>query len=339
MKKLFLVLLILLSLFLNACSQEKKKADDNVVKKEKEYVEASGIVKSKNIKNLIIDFPSYVEKVNVEEGRRVKKGEVLVTLNLEEFKVAISKREQELKASQIALQNLQDKLNRNNPGVKKLQNDLKYAEDIYNKALKDYESQEKLFSLGAISKRELDEQKDALNVKKKNVEDVKYSLDDIQYNVQQDSKEVKMQNEKVISLEKDLKSSREKLSRSFMQDNNIISELFNGVVYEIGYKPGDILSSSKKVLSIMDLDSIYISAKVAEEFIKDVKAGAEVIIHPLFDSAKTYNGRVERISDMATLENGQTFVMVDISVGNKDEILLPNFNVETEIKRQLHTTP
>lgn len=335
MKKLVLVSLILLSLLQSACSNDNKQVNTNNanVKKEKEFVEASGTVKSKNIKNITIDFPSYVEKVNVEEGRKVKKNDILMTLNVEEFKVIIANKEQELKVAQITLQNLQDKMNRNKPGASKLQNDLKYAQDLYNKALQDYTGQEKLFSSGAISKRELDVEKNALDLKKKNVEDIKYALDDLQYNMLEDSKDIKIQNEKIISLGNELKSSREKLNRVYMQENNIISELQNGVVYEIGYKPGDIVSSSKKALSIMDLDSIIISAKVAEEFIKDVKAGAEVVIHPLFDSAKTYTGKVEKIADMAILENGQTFVTVEINIGNKDDFLLPNFNVEIEIKR------
>lgn len=172
-----------------------------------------------------------------------------------------------------------------------------------------------------------------MDSKQKDIEDIKYSLDRIEYNRQEESENIQVLKEKAGSLESSLKSLQEKLNKSYMKENNIISEMENGVVYDIGYQSGDMVSTGKKVLSIMDLDDILISANVAEEFIKDVKPGAEVAILPLADNTKTYTGKVQKIADMAIKENGQTFIPVEISIENKDGFLLPNFNVDVEIKR------
>lgn len=329
MRKVLTALLLILPFFLSACGAKETNAPVQI-KEEKDFVESSGIVKARDTLNIMIDFPSLVEKVYVDEGQRVKKGDILVALDLRDFKLQIVNKEHELKGAQMELQNLQDKVSVQNPDFNKLQNDLKYAQDIYNKTAAEYEAQEKLYNAGAISKRELEGYKKNLDSKQKDIDDLNYSLDGIQYN---GLKEIKVLKERAGSLESSLKSLQEKLNKSFVKENNIISEMENGVVYDIGYQSGDIVNSSKKVLSIMDLGGIFISANVAEEFIKDVKAGADVAIYPLADSTKTYTGKVQKIADMAIKEDGQTFIPVEISIENKDSFLLPNFNVDVEIKK------
>ncbi|KPU45670.1 p-hydroxybenzoic acid efflux pump subunit AaeA [Oxobacter pfennigii] len=338
MKKMILIILAITAALMSSCAEETKQtnAPAEDIKKENAFVDASGTVKSKNIKNIIIDFPSSVEKVNVEEGQRVKKEDVLITLDFTDYNFQVIQIEQELKVSQMELQSLQDKVNKmggDNPDIQKLQNDLKYAEELYASAQEEFDAQQKLYNSGYIPKQQLDEQKKGLDSKRKNMEDIKYAMDKIQHNKQEEAEKVKIQKEKLASLEYNLKSLREKLNRNYIIQNNIISELQNGLVYEIGYKSGDIISTDKKLLSIMDLDGLFIDVNIAEEFIKDVKPGAKVIIHPVADSSKVYNGEVYKIADMATRENGQTFVRAEITIENNDGFLLPNFNVDVEIKR------
>lgn len=334
MKKIIIALLLIIPLILSSCGTKAKEANAPVqVVKEKDYVEASGIVKAENTMNIMIDFPSSVEKVYVKDGQRVKKDDVLIDLDMGDYKMQIANKEHELKVARMELQNLQAKLDGSNTDVNSLQNDLEYAQDIYDKAAAEYANQEKLYDIGAISRQELDEYKDTMNSKKGNVDDIKYSLEEIQNNKQVGSNDVKIQQENVASLENSLRSLKNKLNKNYIKENSIISGSENGVVCDIGYKPGDMVSADKKVLSIMDVDGIYISANVAEEFIKEVKPGAEVTIHPLADSAKTYKGKVRKIAEMAIEENGQTFVPVEISIDYKDGFLLPNFNVDVEIKK------
>lgn len=144
---------------------------------------------------------------------------------------------------------------------------------------------------------------------------------------------IKMEREKVELLNNSLESIRSKLNKSYMQDNNIVSDVANGVVYDIGYQNGDIVSPAKKVLSIKNLDTMYIQADVAEEFIKDVKVGAYVTIVATADASKEFKGKVTKIYDMAMQKNNQTIVPIEISVDNKDGFLLPNFNVEVKISK------
>jgi multidrug resistance efflux pump len=83
----------------------------------------------------------------------------------------------------------------------------------------------------------------------------------------------------------------------------------------------------------MDLNSVVVEANIAEEFIKDVKLNAPVVISPIADTAKTYKGYVVTISDMAVKQNGETVVPVQIAIDDMDGFLRPNFNVNVDIAK------
>ena len=70
---------------------------------------------------------------------------------------------------------------------------------------------------------------------------------------------------------------------------------------------------------------------MAEEFIKDVRLGANVEIVPVADKARLYKGKVISISKKAIEQNGETIIPVEISIENNDSFLLPNFNVDVKI--------
>lgn len=144
---------------------------------------------------------------------------------------------------------------------------------------------------------------------------------------------IKIEKEKVELLNNNEDMLKCKLNKSYIKDNNIISDVANGIVYDTGYQNGDFINPAKKVLSIMDLDTMYIKADVAEEFIKDVKVGADATIAVTADASKGYKGKVTKISDMAIQKNNQTIVPVEISIDNKDDFLIPNFSVDVKINK------
>ena len=82
----------------------------------------------------------------------------------------------------------------------------------------------------------------------------------------------------------------------------------------------------------MKLNSLLVESNVPEEFIKDVKIGSMVTIIPQADKSKEYSGKVTYISNNAEDKNGETTVLVEISIDNNDGFLMPNFNVNLEIK-------
>jgi len=228
-------------------------------------------------------------------------------------------------------------------------NELNLAKNAYEDAKKDYEKQKILYNQGAISESDFEDMKRKLEHSKNNVESLNLSIESLKNIKQKEINELEksldltsaninssnigeaIQNQKINSLKSELDSLKEKINKTFIKEDKIVSDIKNAVVYEIGYQEGDIIDQSKKVLSLLDLDTLIIEANVSEEFIKDIKIGSKVDIILLADSSKEYKGTVSKISNMAIKENGETVVPIEISVDNKDNFLRPNFNVDVKI--------
>jgi HlyD family secretion protein len=282
-------------------------------------VEAYGTVKARDYKDINLEFPAQITKVPVKNGQHVKRGEALVYLNIIDFQAQLNNRENELHNARFELC--------------KLQKALRDAKESYGRAQRSLQDKEQLLREGALSQKEVDDYRDVVLEKEKAVTDIRLSLD-------QDSgvNGLKVLKEKVAVLEYDLNRMRRKLDQSFLKGNVIVSDFTNAVVYDIncaaGYTVGMGDYQQQKLLSIMNLDSLYVSAEVAEEFIKDVKVGMAAVITPLADRKRQYHGKVIQIADMAVKNNGETNVAVEISIIDGDSFLRPNFNVDVEIAKQ-----
>ena len=396
---IFLAAVFLISI--NGCSsKEKKVTTTEKIEKSNQVIDAYGTVKAKNEKNINIDFPAFVSKVHVREGYRVKSGDAIMSLDTYELDCQIEKKEHELNTAKYELEKVEhelsniDKLNiekinnqlegskaeldrlkseldikkdylsnSSDPDIKKELNNLQNAEELYRKALGEYEDKERLFKAGVISQHELDEFKKTVDAKKKDVDNTKDIIASLQYNMQktidrlqseidikfaehknsrvdidktQLSKfnNVKIKKEQVASLESDLKLLKDKRNKGWLKGNDIIAEVQNGVVHNIGYQEGDAVSNEKKAVSIIDLDSLIIEADVAEEFIKDVKIGAPVVIIPTADKSKKYEGKIIRIFGKAVEKDGETNIPVEISIDNNDGFIMPDYNVDIKISME-----
>lgn len=314
------------------CSKKEDKEKVNApVAEVRQTVEAFGVARARELKNINLSFPAVVEKVHVREGQKVKNGDILLSLDIEEYKSQLKNKELELKALQRELNILVASKNGSGPDVGKLQNEARNAEELYNKAVKELADKEELFKSGSISQYELDEFKKSVNERKKSMENTRLSVNELRNNK---SIEVDQKLSRASQLESDIALMKDRLGESYIKDNNIVADVNNGVVYDLGYKQGDNISKEKKVLSIMDLDTLIIEADVAEEFIKEVKLGAEVTIIPTADKSKNFKGKVVRIADKAFEKNGETNVLVEIGIEEKNDFILPDFNVDVKIKME-----
>lgn len=333
MKRIMIAALVAaMAITATACSGEKKDDIKQVLaatEEVKQTVEAFGIAKTTEIKNINLSFPATVEEVHIREGQKVKKGDSLITLDISEYMSLLKNKQIELKAIQGEINILLASKNGTGPDIAKLQSDFRNAEDLYNKAIKELADKEALLKAGFISQYDLDEFKKTFDAKKKAVEDARLGINSLKNNK---SIEVDQKITRSSQLESEIALMKDKLGKSYLKDNIIVSDVENGVVYDIGYKQGDMISDDMKVLGIMDLDSLIIEAEVAEEFIKDVKLGSEVTILPTADRSKEFKGKVARISDKAVQKNGETNILVEITMDEKNDFIMPEYNVDVKIK-------
>ena len=329
MRKSILALLMIGAVIMSTgCSKLAKdvEAEAAPTPEQERTVEAFGIIEANEIENISLDIEAEVELVSVKEGQQVKKGEVLLSLNMKNYMEKMKSKQHELSVIRLEAQ----KMNResSNPDIEKLENDLSFANEQLRKASEELETQEKLYKSGAVSQYEYEAFVKTIDAKRKNAEDIKYGLDSTLRN---NDLGVAIQSEKASAMESEIRQMNERINKSYISGNNIICPMENGIVYELGYKTGDTINADNKILSVMNMDTLVVKANVAEEFIKDVKAGAKVEIIPVADKSKQYNGKVTTIAKTAMVQNGETVIPVEISIDNKDSFLLPNFNVDVKI--------
>lgn len=327
MKKLIIFLLaIAISCTAAACGtaeEEAAPAASAAGEDVRQTVEAFGIVIATEVKNITLDFQAPVEKIHVIDGQRVRSGQSLVTLDVMEMENMIAEKELSLAASKNNIERLLE-----GNDLNKLQNDLKNAKDILSKSSEELKIKEQLFASGSISQSELDSFRKVVDSDKKAVQDITYAINILKSSKGMESEQKSLE---VSLAEAELKLLQARLNKPFLKGADVVCDVSNGIVYEIGYSEGDIASPQKKLLSLMDADSLEIEAGIPEEFIKDIRIGSPAAVMPVADKTRSYTGSVSYISGRAVYQNGETQVMVRIKLDDADDFLLPGFNVDVEI--------
>lgn len=272
----------------DSSSTSKSNKKSNLYKSNSNIIQASGVVKSSNAENIVLDFPAEVTKVYCNEGQKVKKGESLISLNMQEITNEINSKNSELDSENLEVKNSQR------------------------------------------DKEALDKNSEAVQVQGSS-ENPWLDKDDLKY---KEDNTVAMLKDKIAITQSELNTLKDKINKSYINGTNIICNMNNAVVTDIGYKAGDVVNSSQKVLTLFDMDNLYIEAKVDEEFSNELQLGKSVVIKPEADSSKKYTGKVISIPSSATTSNGETYLLVGISIENKDNFLIPNYNVDLEITRK-----
>ncbi|HOE57266.1 MAG TPA: efflux RND transporter periplasmic adaptor subunit [Bacillota bacterium] len=348
MKKVLIPFCLMAIILLAGCA--KKDIEDAMAQQEQEQlnaparqtVQAFGVVKTKQVKGIMPDLPASIEKIHVQEGQKVKKGDILITLSLKEIEEQIKDKENSLKIAGLELQKLlEDVGTRNNenidsePDVIQAKNNLEKIQIEYEKLEKDLKNKEAMLQSGAIAQNELDDSRIVLEQKQKEIENEKIRLEDLKNKLRvinnKNALDIKIREQSIASLKLQLQTLKDKIVGSGIIGNKIVCDISNGVIEKINNSAGDRLNAEKQIMSILDLDTLIVQANVAEDFIKDIKAGSKAIVNPLADPDKEYEGTVSRISNMAVLENGETVVPVEITITNADDSLMPNFNTNIKI--------
>ena len=351
-KLTFLILIVCLGFFVSSCSPKKEipTIDEVDLSQELKVIEAFGLVKAEESKDVIIDFPAVVQEVLVKEGQKLSLNDPILTLNLSQYQSQISDKKNELNIAKLEYQRVNKSLQglsqeNKEIEIKKLNNDLEYSKKLYVQVEEEHNSKQKLYEVGAISQEILNQSNRSLDEAKKNVEAIDYQLQlassenkraieqlRIKQGIERD--QLNIQSERILLIENNLLDLEDKLKKSYIIGNQIVSDYKTATIHDITYASGHMIDTSRKAFSIINLESLIVEANVVEEFIRDIQVGASVRIVPIADRTREYKGSVVYISQMAFPNNGETVVPVRITIDNIDSFLLPNYNVDVFIDVQ-----
>jgi len=246
-----------------------------------------------------------------------------------------------------------------NADLKILKASLNLAKKEVENAKRDLRNNQALNDAGAVTKNTLDRYMDALAEKEKALGDIETSIEKTksalrteldQLNILLKSKsaqlkEIKDSNianmarqESSVAVSRiDLEIMKNKSYKDFLDSNQVISCVRNGIVRNIEVVNGTRLgvqNNPTRVLQLIDADSIVVIAEVEEEFIRNITLDETVEIVPVSDSSTSIPGTVIQISNEAVEKDGKRIIKVQIKPEDPGKVLKPGYSVDVYVHRK-----
>jgi len=306
------------------------------------YVSSNAVfVKSDSLTNLSFKLSGKIEKIYVNEGDNVKKGELLAKLDTKELltkqkelKANINALKNKIEATRIQKEKLLNDINTNlkllDVKEKKLQKNIEsmafYIDSMRYKLKKlkdDYEKFKRLYRNNRISKEKFENVKVAFFSLKDTIksQEKKFQALLLEQNRLELQKKLIVNNKKEIArLEKLINSQTNQLNalkeKLALINQNIKDSFlyapFDGKVAKKFVNSDEVVPAGKMVLSVVNLKDLYVLDLLEETKLKDIKVGCKAKIH--IDALdKDFDGVVSKILPASAA----TFALVprDISSG------------------------
>ncbi|MDF2613705.1 MAG: HlyD family efflux transporter periplasmic adaptor subunit [Clostridia bacterium] len=203
-----LLSLICIVCLLTACTGNKPEALETSTAEQADInndeLDVYGDVKVRKSEEIIIDFPASVKEVYVQDGENVKKGDILLSLDFEDYKIQIRTKENEIHMDEIQLKELEGnnnpqlleagrireelKVKQNylitgeDPDLKPLQNSLDIIKQSIIIAKNQHDTNKELFESGLISPEEYKQSEQSLKSKEKEEKDTLTAIEKVKTN-------------------------------------------------------------------------------------------------------------------------------------------------------------
>ena len=315
-------------------------------------------VKSDSLTNLSFKLSGKIEKIFVNEGEKIKKGEILAQLDTTDLE--IEKRElaeniksltEKTEAVKIQKEKLKNDINASieigKIKIEKLKNLIEGKEfEIEAKKIRleklknDYLRFKRLVAQNRISKEKFENVKseyfafkNEIEAEKEKLNSIKNDLDiakrELQIN-ENSKKELQKLAKTIESMEFQKKALKEKLAfvNQKIKESFIVSP-FDGEVAKKFGNDDEIVQAGKMILSVVNLKDIYVLDLLEEKKLKGIKKGCRVKIH--IDALdKDFEGYVNKILPASA----STFAILprDISSGEFTK-LQQRFYVRIKFKK------
>ncbi len=243
----------------------------------------------------------------VEEGQRVKKGEVLIKLDDREYALNLES------ADAARLKNLSELL---------LESQFSEQADVeqivdrekLDEAEKEYENKRELFRQGKITEKDFQELSR------------QYELFLIESGEKKD--EIIAAAKGLTQSEIDVKKARLNLEKTSVRAP------FSGIITDIKVSPDENVSPSSELFTLVNIERIQVHAKVLESEIGKMKVGREVELRFSAYPERTFKGEVKSISPVVNPEDKTCKVFIEAS--NPDEDIKPGMHAEVEIVAEIY---
>jgi len=232
------------------------------VSTQQSIVMGTGILDAKTKAVISSRISGRIEKINVEQGDHVTKGEILIILDNSQLKADLNLADASLKTAKLT--------------TIKLKNDLDYNTAIYDNALNKYNRLKKLVEGNAVSRQQFDNSIEELKAAGSKVEYAKYAVLESE--------------QKIVESEKNLEVKKSKV------DDCYIKAPFDGIIINRNLDPGDVVVPGTSIMTIISPKVLWIKSWVNESEFSKVELGEPAKIIFRAEPNVNYTGEVSRIA-------------------------------------------
>lgn len=286
-------ILVLLVSMITGCTERLAEAPERIkpvkvmeLKKESTTVvlQYTGIIEAEEMRKLSFKSSGKLKEVFVKKGDKVEAGQLLAALDTEDLEYLLKASEAQMKA---ALAQYRKAVNGTEPeDIKKLELNVKKAQDSYDYTLTSYKRIEALYNGGAVSRDDLDKAKLELDVKEAELQQAKEAYNQAKNGTRAEDKDT------LLNQVEQARAQYEH-NRNLLEDASLKSDA-RGSVVDILYKKGEMVSAGYPVI-VLRSESQAVNVGLSSKDVKKVAPGTEAVILVYGQEAK---GRVAEISDV-----------------------------------------
>ncbi len=265
-------------------------------------------------------LPTFVEKVFVAEGQAVKRGQLLLTLDMAETRAALARAREQLVADQDDLRVARA----GGPAgeVAKLESDLRKAEIERARLQRDHEALQRLVAKQAATKDELNQnqiqlertESDLQRLRKEKAELARRSSLD----VQRATLRAERSRNEIAALEQKVRSAE-------------VTAPVDGTLYSLPVHPRDYVSTGDVLAQLADLRRVRVRAFIDEPELGSLEPSQTVEITWDALPNRVWTGQTEQIPKQVVAHGTRSVGEVLCSVDNEKLELIPNINVNVRI--------
>ena len=342
------VMLLISMVTLVGCSSAEGLTGDNLINSNKDNLVVQGYVEAKEI-NINTKVPGDVEAIFLNEGDEIKKGDVILKISSDtiqakkqQTEALIAAASGQVKAAEAAKKAAEAQYTKAENGARV--EEVAQAKAAYELAEKTYNKIVILYEENAIPESKYDEVKVKYEVTKKTYEMVREGAreeDKLAASalVSQAGSMVDAANGKLLEAKGGLGEVN-----TYLEDT-IIKAPMDGVITSLNVDEGELVSTGMPLITLTNMENIWIELKVQETDLAIVEIGQEVKVNFLTYKDKEFKGIVKSVNKKpdfatkrATNNNGEFDILafgVKVELVDIEETIFPGMTAIVDFGKRV----
>jgi HlyD family secretion protein len=318
--------------------------------KKNETLKTAGIIEGTEV-NLSSQISGNISYMCCDEGDSIKEGGIAFKLEsndlmalVEQARAGVKKAMAEIKVSESAIENAHANIKSSEADIKTTEANTEKARVQMELAKKEMDRANTLYRQDFVSKDSVDVAVTQYNASVADYESSKSMLASANSKKDAALAQLNTAESQLKSAESDLKQSEANLAYNLARlDYATVTSPISGIVVLKALEKGETVSPGMAVLTIVDMNDLYVRVDIDETLIDNVVLNSEALISPEGTPKRIFKGRVSEIGrygEFATQkevtrgrQDIKTF-RVKIRFGDTGGVLKPGMTVEVEIPKK-----